>query len=160
MGFWEALINFFKWIFGFGPTSDLSTQDLVREYLEDVADVTMDGEHEEFASSIPYISEKNKYGYYGAPMSTVIDGVNTIIGFIAMAECRVITEWTEDGMPKSGHMKFAFRFDPNNGFVYMLWIHPDFRTDKNKDITDEHYGDMKQWMENPDWEEYFQPVKD
>ena len=186
MGFYEWIINIIVsmliklGILATVPT-DLSTLEFVQDYMEEAFDLTMDGEDEIFESSIPYQKEKNEYGFYGGPMSTVEDGENMVIGMISMVECRVVDEYEEvtgitdpekcrkawgkikDGKcmrPSSGHIKFSFRFDPNNGFIYMLYIHPDFVTPKTKAIADKYYGQMKPAEENPDFDLYHQPVKE
>ena len=112
-------------------------------------------------------------------MSTVLDGVNTVVGFVAQAECNVTDEYVEvpgitdsekcriawgkikDGKcmrPSHGHGKFRIEFDPNNGWVSYIHIHPDYVNEKTKDITMEH-GDRLPWSQNPDYEKYKQPVK-
>jgi hypothetical protein len=172
----NILMGIIEFLFGSTPeVPELSTAEFVREWLEEVFGLTMDGEDEIFQTSIPHIKEVNKYGYLGAPISTVIDGVEMCVGFVAMAECNVITEYEETDMTeencdkrfgkwkdgkcmraKSGHGKFRFEFDPNNGFVYYLSIHPDFVTEETKDLVME---DRLPFTANPDFETYLQPRK-
>lgn len=182
MGIWEwfkdLVSRFLDWFLGSDEpeTPDLSTEELVREYLEEAFGLTMDEENDIFQTSIPYQSELNEYGYYGAPVSTLIDDVPMIIGMIAMAECQVVDEYQDvpdadteekcakrvfgkwkDGkciMPKSGHFKFRFEFDPNNGFIYLFWVHPDYLRDDIKDLL---VTERRPMSENPDYEKYLQP---
>jgi hypothetical protein len=96
-------------------------------------------------------------GYYGSPMTTVINETNEILGYLIFGECIVVLEYSEDGTRSSGTFAYRVMVDPNNGWVMRQTCN--YELPEMVDICPKNstgnYTHIDRWVtENPAYETY------
>jgi hypothetical protein len=108
--------------------------------------ISCDGENMESISleeELP-IDEFGNVGYRG---TTLLNGTKVVSGYYAMTECRLITEFDENGRPSAAKTLYRLKLDPNNGWIRNLYCDAEYYSGcpDNIDLSS---------TENPDYEDY------